>query len=169
MLRDCRIVERPDELVIEVRWISRVKATFLLAIFMTFMIALIWFAGSKTPVVVLAAILSYVALLIALNHSSLRVSDGEVTTSVGPIPFVGGRHKLVAADICEVFSSKTVSASGRGGRMERYALQVRMREGPKPLTLLDAELEADTRAAAQALTAWLNAHRTGRAVPVSLH
>jgi hypothetical protein len=119
----------------------------------------IWIQEHKMPFIVLTLVLSYPALLIALNEYRLRIAAGRLTVSVGPIPILGGRKVIDASDIREVFWSKTSTRTGRG-TVERYAIQVRALGAP--VTLLDAESQSDAAIAVEAIMRWLKIYPSVR-------
>jgi hypothetical protein len=158
--RDCDIIEGPHELIIRVRWISRVLGTILLSTIFPFFVFLIWVKDENPVYIVLVVLLSYPALLIGLNWYGLRVTPDVLRMTVGPIPFFGRSRSLAASDIREVSWRMTRTPIGRGGVAERFSLLVRTQQSPTPVTLLDAPRESDIRAVAVTLVEWLNARRS---------
>jgi hypothetical protein len=152
------IIEGPEILSIRVRWLSHTKGAVMLGVLIPFFAVTIWTAKSKTPYIVLTLVLSYPALLLALNAYHIRIGGGTLTVSFGPIPIIR-RRSIATADIREVSCTKTYMTAGRG-TIERYALQVRTRDGP--VGLLDTESENDTYAAVEAVRRWLDAHPSVR-------
>jgi hypothetical protein len=147
-----RIIERPGELLIGVRWLPPPRGAIMLSILLVFWGLMFYLGKLGWPLAIVFVITNYFAILFVFNSSWLSLKPGLLKTYPGPIPFPGGRRTMDPSDIEQIFSEKVRVPLPRGGVMERYALMARTRLGTKPVTILDAfELEKDAQAAAQTL------------------
>jgi hypothetical protein len=147
-----RIIERPGELLIGVRWLPPPRGAIMLSILLVFWGLMFYLGKLGWPLGIVFVITNYFAILFVFNSSWLSLKPGLLKTYPGPIPFPGGRRTMDPSDIEQIFSEKVRVPLPRGGVMERYALMARTRLGTKPVTILDAfELEKDAQAAAQTL------------------
>jgi hypothetical protein len=147
-----RIIERPGELLIGVRWLPPPRGAIMLSILLVFWGLMFYLGKLGWPLAIVFVITNYFAILFVFNSSWLSLKPGLLKTYPGPIPFPGGRRTMDPSDIEQIFSEKVRVPLPRGGVMERYALMARTRSGTKPVTILDAfELEKDAQAAAQTL------------------
>lgn len=147
-----RIIERPGELLVGVRWLPPPRGAIMLSILLVFWGLMFYIGKIGWPLAIVFLITSYFAILFALNSTWLSVKPGLLRTFPGPIPFPGGRRTIDPSDIESIFTEKVRVPLPKGGVMERYALMARTRLGHKPVAILDAfELERDAQAVAQML------------------
>jgi hypothetical protein len=152
-----RIVERPGELLIGVRWLRPAAAAVMLVSLTLFWSVGFYTQGPTAGLISVLLITSYPGLLMAFNSSWVSVKQGLVKTRPGPIPIVGGRHRLNPAEIVAIYSTKVCGAAGRGGVSERYTLMATMRSGIRPVPILESfEREEDAAMAARLLIRRLN-------------
>jgi len=147
-----RIIERPGELLVGVRWLPPPRGGIMLSILLVFWSLMLYIGKIGWPLAIVFLITSYFAILFALNSTWLSVKPGRLRTFPGPIPVPGGRGTIDPSDVESIFAEKVRVPLFRGGVMERYSLLARTRLGQKPVAILDAfELESDAQAVAQVL------------------
>jgi len=155
---DCVILERPGELLMQMRGLKHPKGVVMLSILLPFLFLLCLIKGFALPFVVMALVIGYFALMIGLNWSRVVATPAELVTSFGPIPFLGRKGHVMVAEVREISCTETRTRMARGGELVRYAVQA-WSGAEKPVQLLDSELQRDSNACAAALVGWLNANR----------
>ena len=155
---NCVIIERPGELMMQMRGLKHPKGAVMLSILLPFLFLLCMIKGFALPFVVMALVLGYFALMIGLNWSRVLATPAELATSFGPIPFLGRKGHVEVAEVRGISCTETRTRLARGGELVRYAVQA-WTGAEKPVHLLDSELQQDSSACAAALVQWLNANR----------
>jgi len=155
---DCVIIERPGELLMQMRGLKHPKGQVMLGILLPFLFLLCLIKGFALPYVVMALLIGYFALMIGLNWSRVLATPAQLVTSFGPIPFLGRKGHVAVVDVREISCTETRTRMARGGELVRYAVQA-WTGAEKPVHLLDSELQQDSSACAAALVGWLNANR----------
>ncbi len=93
--------------------------------------------------------LIYVCLVLLLNHTTVRVAQGEMSIRHGPIPAPGNR-RIAADDVEQLYVRHERETRSKGGESHVYPLLARLRSG-KEIKLLPRNSEVEVARAVEQL------------------